>query len=68
MNYAYLFTNGDKTAVTGRFDGSNVPTENGKLWRCLKRIDNPSDAPGFDPEAFARHGYQILPSTPLGKH
>lgn len=63
---AYVFTHEDRIAVTGRLDGSNLPTLGngvGVEWRALRRVDdvNECGVMGFDRAVFDRQGYQVLP-------
>jgi hypothetical protein len=66
MMIAYVFTHKAQIAVTGRMDGSNLPTLGkgvGVEWQALRRVDdvNECDVVGFDRAVFAREGYQVLP-------
>jgi hypothetical protein len=63
---AYVFTHKAQIAVTGRLDGSNLPTLGkgvGVEWQALRRVDdvNECGVVGFDRAVFDQQGYQVLP-------
>ncbi|MBH5372820.1 hypothetical protein [Bradyrhizobium glycinis] len=65
MALRYVFTDGKRTAITGKLDGSNLPNL-GKLgaeWQAVRRMDDASEPypPGFDADQIERQGFQVLP-------
>ncbi|QIG97696.1 MULTISPECIES: hypothetical protein [Bradyrhizobium] len=61
----YVFKAGAQSAITKEQSGSNLPAPKVGSWAFAKEIRDVT-APGligFDPDAFAKQGYQLWPNT-----
>jgi hypothetical protein len=65
MTKGYVFKAGRQMAISKESDGSNLPSPKVSSWEPIKTVDdvNQPGLIGFDPEPFAKQGYQVWPSN-----
>ncbi|WFU68591.1 hypothetical protein [Bradyrhizobium sp. CB2312] len=66
MALRYVFTDGNRTAVTYRLDAGNLPNLGrgvGVEWQAVRRMDDAADPypAGFSAAVIASAGFQVLP-------
>jgi hypothetical protein len=64
MEKGYVFQAGAQQAISNKSDGSNLPPPKVGSWKAVKTVNdvNKPGLIGFDPTAFAKQGYQIVPA------
>jgi hypothetical protein len=64
MTVGYVFEAGAQKAITNKADASNLSSPKIGTWTPVKTVDdvNKPGLIGFDPELFAKQGYQIWPA------